>query len=105
MSALRPGKSPLNLYRDDLREALGRSGKTLAAKRRIAEKNRPIMAAITEALEKGDTAEFMRHFRTLNISADVALHIKRAYGADRIRKIGMRTDRAEALLGPGWLDE
>ena len=34
MSAVRPGKSPLNLYRDDLREALGRSGKTLAAKRR-----------------------------------------------------------------------
>ena len=27
-------KSPLNLYRDDLREALGRSGKTLAAMRR-----------------------------------------------------------------------
>ena len=34
MSAVRPGKSPLNLYRDDLREALGRSGKTLAAMRR-----------------------------------------------------------------------
>ena len=34
MSAVRPGKSPLNLYRNDLREALGRSGKTLAAKRR-----------------------------------------------------------------------
>ena len=30
----RPGKEPLNLYRDDLREALGRGGKTLAAMRR-----------------------------------------------------------------------
>ena len=30
----RPGKEPINLYRDDLREALGRSGKTLAAMRR-----------------------------------------------------------------------
>ena len=34
MSAWRSGKSPLNLYRDDLREALGRGGKTLAAMRR-----------------------------------------------------------------------
>ena len=29
-----PGKEPLNLYRDDLREALGRGGKALAAMRR-----------------------------------------------------------------------
>ena len=36
MTAWRPGKSHLNLYRDDLREALGRSGKTLAAMRRAA---------------------------------------------------------------------
>ena len=33
MTAWQPGKSPLNLYRDDLREALGRSGKTLTAMR------------------------------------------------------------------------
>ena len=33
MSAWQPGKSALNLYRTDLREALGRSGKTLAAMR------------------------------------------------------------------------
>ena len=32
--ARQTAKSPLNLYRDDLREALGRSGKTLAAMRR-----------------------------------------------------------------------
>ena len=30
----RPGKEPINLYRDDLRDALGRSGKTLASMRR-----------------------------------------------------------------------
>ena len=30
----RPGREPIDLYRDDLREALGRSGKTLAAMRR-----------------------------------------------------------------------
>ena len=29
----RPGKEAINLYRDDLREALGRSGKTLATMR------------------------------------------------------------------------
>ena len=63
------------------------------------------MSAIVEALEKGDTEEFLRLFKTLNISADVALHMKRSYGADRIRQIGMRTDRAEAVLGPDWLDE
>ena len=34
MSAWRPGKTPLNLYRDDLREAIGRGGQTLAAMRR-----------------------------------------------------------------------
>ena len=32
--AWQTAKSPLNLYRDDLRDALGRSGKTLAAMRR-----------------------------------------------------------------------
>ena len=63
------------------------------------------MSAIVAALEKDDTEEFLRLFKTLNVSADVALHMKRAYGADRIRQIGMRTDRAEAVLGPGWLDE
>ncbi len=34
MSPFQPGKSPLNLYRTDLREALGRGGKTLTAMRR-----------------------------------------------------------------------
>ena len=34
MNGWRMEKSPLNLYRDDLREALGRSGRTLAAMRR-----------------------------------------------------------------------
>ena len=34
MSAWQPGKSPLNLYRDDLREALGRGESTLVAMRR-----------------------------------------------------------------------
>lgn len=32
--AWQTAKSPLNLYRDDLRESLGRSGRTLAAMRR-----------------------------------------------------------------------
>ena len=31
----RPGKEPINLYRDDLREALGRCGKALAAMRPV----------------------------------------------------------------------
>lgn len=78
---------------------------TLADKRRLAKENRPIMSAIVEALEKDDTEEFLRLFKTFNISADVAMHMKRAYGAARIREIGMRTDRAEAVLGPDWLDE
>ena len=46
----------------------------------------------------------MRLFSTLNITADVALHAKRAFGADVVREIGMRTDRAEAVFGPDWLD-
>ena len=81
------------------------SVETLAAKRRIAKKNKPIMADMNEALKKEDRAEFMRLFSTLNISADVALRAKRAFGADGVREIGMRTDRTEAVLGPGWLDE
>ena len=65
----------------------------------------PIFDAMIEANRLGDRDEFMRLFATLNISADVALHVKRVHGAERVREIGMRTDRAEALLGPDWLDE
>ena len=38
---------------------------------------------------------------------DTANRAKRVYGADRVREIGMRTDRAEAarLFGPDWLDK
>ena len=35
----RPDMEPINLYRDDLREALGRDGKTLAAMRRALKKH------------------------------------------------------------------
>ena len=77
---------------------------SLTEKRRIAKKNMPIMADMNEALEKEDRAEFMRLFSTLHFSADVALHVKRAFGADWIRESGMRTDRAEAVFGPDWLD-
>ena len=77
---------------------------TPAEKRRIAKANKPIMSAAVEALENDDHAEFSRLFRTLHVSADVALHIKKAYGAERIRQIGMRTDRAETVFGPDWLE-
>ncbi len=78
---------------------------TLADRRQIAKKNMPIMDDILEALRRGDDAEFARLFSTVHISADIALRAKRIYGADRVREIGLRTDRAEALLGPDWLDE
>ena len=78
---------------------------TLEAKREIAKMNMPIMDATIDTRRRGDRDEFMRLFSTLHISVDVALHMKRAYGADAIREIGMRTGPAEALLGPGWLDE
>ena len=78
---------------------------TLEARREIARQNGPILRAMTAAHRRGDRPEFMRLFTTLNIPADVALHMKRAYGADTVREIGMRTDRAEAMLGPDWLDE
>ena len=78
---------------------------TLEAKREIAKMNMPIMDAMIDARRRGDGDEFMRLFATLNISADVAMQAKRAHGADAIREIGMRTNRAGALLGPGWLDE
>ena len=38
-SAWQTAKSPLDLYRDDLRESLGRSGKTLAAMRRAVDEH------------------------------------------------------------------
>lgn len=69
------------------------------------EKNRAIMSDMLEALGRGDDAEFTRLFSTLEISPAVAMHVKRAFGAASIREIGMRTDRAEAEFGPGWLDE
>ena len=78
---------------------------TLEARCEIARQNRPIMRAMTAALGRDDWPEFERLFRTLNVSADVALHMKRAFGECRVREIGMRTDRAEAILGPDWLDE
>ena len=72
--------------------------------RRIAKANRPIMPAILEALARGDDAEFARLFSEFHVSADTALRMKRVCGADGIRETGMRTDRAEAVFGPDWLE-
>ena len=48
----RPGKEPINLYRDDLREALGRSGKTLATMRRaLDEHGAGVLDAPDEAIK------------------------------------------------------
>ena len=47
----------------------------------------------------------MRIFSTLDVSAAVALQAKRAFGAEWVRESDLRTDRAEAEFGPGWLDE
>ena len=77
---------------------------TLAEKRRIAKANEPIMDALLEALARGDDAEFARLFSEFRVSADTALHMKRVCGADGVREMGMRTDRAEAVFGPDWLD-
>ena len=77
---------------------------TLAEKLRIAKANAPIMDAMLEALARGDKEEFARLFPEMQVSADTALRMKRVCGADRIRKTGMRTDRAEAVFGPDWLE-
>ena len=78
---------------------------SLAARRRFAKKNMLIFDAMIEARRLGDREEFMRLFSTLNISANVALHMKRVYEAERVRESGIRTDRTEPLLGPDWLNE
>ena len=50
--AWRPGKEPINLYRDGLREALGRSGKTLAAMcRALNEHGAGVLDAPDEAVK------------------------------------------------------
>lgn len=69
------------------------------------EKNMVIMDDIVAALRRGDDDEFTWLFRTLEISPEMAMRAKRVYGADRVREIGMRTDRAEAAFGPDWLDK
>ena len=78
---------------------------TLAAKREIAKMNMLLVDAMHDAHRRVGRGKLMRLFSTLHISADVAQPMKRANGADGVREIGMRTGRAEALLGPGWLDE
>ena len=75
---------------------------SLPDRQRIAKKNMPI---IDDAPARGDDADVKRLYTTLHISADIALRVKRIYGADRVREMGMRTDRAEAALGPDWLGE
>ena len=77
---------------------------SLVEKRRIAKANAPIMDAMLEALARGDKEEFARLFPEMQVSADTALRMKRACGADRLRKTGMRTDRAEAEFGSDWLE-
>ena len=77
---------------------------SLEGKRRIAKANAPIMDAMLEALARGDKEEFARLFPEMQVSADTALRMKRVCGADSLREIGMRTDRAEAVFGSDWLD-
>ena len=54
---------------------------------------------MTAALAVDPTPE-----RAAKVKATVKARIAAA-GAEWVREIGMRTDRAEAEFGPGWLDE
>lgn len=71
---------------------------------KLFEPNDEILDRLFEARARGDEAAETRCFQQLIFPADALLAVKETRGADWVRRQGIRTDDADRVFGPGWLD-
>lgn len=71
---------------------------------KLFESNAENLDRYFEAADRGDEAAELYYFKQLIIPADALLAVKETRGADWIRRQGIRTDDADRMFGPDWLD-
>jgi hypothetical protein len=79
---------------DEEREALLREGGM----------NLVYLAESQDAGDAGDEETAWAWLSLADLPAHTLMACKETLGADFLRKIGMKTDSADAAYGPGWLD-
>ena len=72
--------------------------------RRLYEEQEPLHQRFLETLRTGDIDERRRCAAQIEWSPTVLLALKRAGGADFVRRERYCTRRADAAFGEGWLD-
>ena len=68
------------------------------------EEQRQLFWAAVEAFKRGDIDEYKSYFPLLKFEASSLMAGKKLFGADYLRELGVNTEYADAVYGPGWLD-